>query len=195
MTTSSRVVVYVDGFNLYFGLRSKGWKRYYWLNIGDLGREILTSDEALATVKYFTARISEPPWRAKRQRTFLEANAVLDTCEMFFGRYQPDPFTCHACGIETVVYHEKATDVFLATELLADVTRDRLDTAVMVTADADYAPVIRHVREFYPTKRVVVYAPPGRSSKGAPSARSFLQAHYRRGCLRKAMLPEEIPRT
>jgi len=27
-----RVIAYVDGFNLYFGLKSKGWRRYYWLN-------------------------------------------------------------------------------------------------------------------------------------------------------------------
>jgi hypothetical protein len=28
-----RVIAYVDGFNLYFGLKSKGWQRYFWLNI------------------------------------------------------------------------------------------------------------------------------------------------------------------
>ena len=25
----SRVITYVDGFNLYFGLRDKGWRKYY----------------------------------------------------------------------------------------------------------------------------------------------------------------------
>ena len=28
-----RIIAYIDGFNLYFGLRAKGWKRYYWLNL------------------------------------------------------------------------------------------------------------------------------------------------------------------
>ena len=28
-----RVAVYVDGFNLYYGLKSKGWRRFYWLDI------------------------------------------------------------------------------------------------------------------------------------------------------------------
>ena len=28
-----RVSVYVDGFNLYYGLRSRGWRRYYWLDL------------------------------------------------------------------------------------------------------------------------------------------------------------------
>ena len=27
-----RVISYIDGFNLYFGLRSKGWRRFYWLS-------------------------------------------------------------------------------------------------------------------------------------------------------------------
>ena len=29
----SRVIVYIDGFNLYFALRSKGWRKYYWLDL------------------------------------------------------------------------------------------------------------------------------------------------------------------
>ena len=28
-----RVNAYIDGFNLYFGLKSKGWRRYYWLDL------------------------------------------------------------------------------------------------------------------------------------------------------------------
>ena len=28
-----RVAAYVDGFNLYYGLKSKGWRRFYWLDI------------------------------------------------------------------------------------------------------------------------------------------------------------------
>jgi hypothetical protein len=30
---SERVITYIDGFNFYFGLKSAGWKRYYWLNL------------------------------------------------------------------------------------------------------------------------------------------------------------------
>ena len=31
-----RVAAYVDGFNLYFGMRSRGMRRYYWLDPGML---------------------------------------------------------------------------------------------------------------------------------------------------------------
>ena len=37
---SERVIVYIDGFNLYFGLRSKGWKKYYWLNLKEFSRSL-----------------------------------------------------------------------------------------------------------------------------------------------------------
>ena len=53
----NRVIVYVDGFNLYFGLKAKGWKNFYWLNIQALARSILKPDQVLMTTKYFTSRV------------------------------------------------------------------------------------------------------------------------------------------
>ena len=33
METKQRVIVYIDGFNFYYGLRSdRRWKKYYWLD-------------------------------------------------------------------------------------------------------------------------------------------------------------------
>ena len=40
-----RVIAYVDGFNLYHGLRAKGWKRFYWLNLPALVRRLLKPDQ------------------------------------------------------------------------------------------------------------------------------------------------------
>jgi hypothetical protein len=51
-----RVIAYVDGFNLYFGLRAKGWKRFYWLNIQKVGQHLLRPEQTLAATKYFTAK-------------------------------------------------------------------------------------------------------------------------------------------
>jgi hypothetical protein len=41
-----RLTVYVDGFNLYYGLKSKGWKRYYWLNLQKLGENLRKPDNS-----------------------------------------------------------------------------------------------------------------------------------------------------
>ena len=42
-----RVAVYVDGFNLYYGLRSKGWRRYYWLDLHRLSEQSLRTGAAV----------------------------------------------------------------------------------------------------------------------------------------------------
>ena len=31
----NRVIAYIDGYNLYHGLREQGWKRFYWLIFKD----------------------------------------------------------------------------------------------------------------------------------------------------------------
>ena len=37
----SRVIVYIDGFNLYFALRSKDWRKYYWLDLARLAQTLI----------------------------------------------------------------------------------------------------------------------------------------------------------
>lgn len=53
-----RVIAYVDGFNLYYGLKEKGWKRYYWLDLKELVTNLLKPNQQLQFVKYFSARLS-----------------------------------------------------------------------------------------------------------------------------------------
>jgi hypothetical protein len=36
-----RVIAYIDGFNLYFGLTSQGWERFLWLDVQALSRNLL----------------------------------------------------------------------------------------------------------------------------------------------------------
>jgi hypothetical protein len=73
-----RVVVYVDGFNLYFGMKSKGWRKLYWLNLVALASALLKHDQQLHKVHYFTSRIRSTKNNLpdiQRQTTYLEALA------------------------------------------------------------------------------------------------------------------------
>lgn len=63
-----RVIVYVDGFNLYYGLKTQGWRRYYWLDVRLLAQNLLRSGQVLAMVRYFTARISPTSSTGKLKR-------------------------------------------------------------------------------------------------------------------------------
>lgn len=49
-------IVYIDGFNLYYAIRGKGYK---WLNVKALAELVLAKSRYNVTgVKYYTARVS-----------------------------------------------------------------------------------------------------------------------------------------
>lgn len=73
-----RVIAYIDGFNLYYGLRTARWKRFYWLNLQLLVRNILKADQELVFTKYFTSRVSYPADKERRQSAYLEAWETLN---------------------------------------------------------------------------------------------------------------------
>jgi hypothetical protein len=58
-TKVKRVLAYVDGFNLYFGLKEAGFRRFYWLDVIALARNLLKPDQHLIATHYFTARIRD----------------------------------------------------------------------------------------------------------------------------------------
>jgi len=160
----NRVITYIDGFNLYFGLREKGWHRFYWLNVQLLARNLLKFNQELVMTKYFTARIIGSPDKEKRQSTFIEALETVPNLEIIYGKYQLNPRECTHCGFKDQVPNEKMTDVNIAVEMLSDAVKDKFDTALLLSADSDLAPLIRAIKNTFTQKRVVVVFPPKRDS-------------------------------
>jgi len=159
-----RVIAYVDGFNLYFGLRSQGLRGALWLDIPSLMSRFLAPGQSLVATKYFTSHLSGPPDKARRQSVYLEALASRPGVELFFGQYQTEQIRCRACGERWPVNREKMTDVNIAVELMKDAMRDRLDIAFLVSADSDLAGPVAAFRELWPAKRILAIFPPGRGS-------------------------------
>jgi hypothetical protein len=192
--TPQRVIAYFDGFNLFFGLKSKGWKQFYWLDVQAVARALLRPHQLLASVKYFTSRVSSAhgdPAQARRQAIYLEALATLPATSLYFGHYLSKAVQCHACGAQWQKHDEKMTDVNIATELLVDAFQDRFDTALLVTADSDLAGPITRLRQLFPAKRVVVVFPPDRASKRLAQLASAT-LHLGRGVLAGAQLPDPV---
>src|SRR5260370_3329785 len=133
----TRVISYIDGFNLYFGLKERNWERYLWLSVQALAANLLKPDQQLAHTKYFTARISFPPDKVKRQTTYLEALQTLPDLSIFYGKYQLSAQTCRRCVHVSQDPNEKMTDVNIAVALMEDAFRDAFDTALLVSADSD----------------------------------------------------------
>jgi uncharacterized LabA/DUF88 family protein len=159
-----RVIVFIDGFNLYFGLKSKGWKRYYWLNLQQLAENLLKPDQILIRTKYFTSRVSLPPDKQKRQSIFIEALETLDNFYIYYGHYQDNSVECRRCGNIFSKPNEKMTDVNIATELLSDAFQNQFDSALLISADSDLAAPVTKVKELFPNKRIIVAFPPDRFS-------------------------------
>lgn len=191
MSAPERVVAYVDGFNLYFGLKAAGWQRYLWLNVPSLATHLLKPGQTLVATKYFTSHVSGPPDKQKRQATFLEALQTLKELKIFYGKFQMNPRTCRNCGFQDAVPNEKMTDVNIAVELLTDAFQNSFDTALLVSADSDLTAPVVAVRRLLPAKRIVVAFPPQRFSKDlAKVASAYLVIG--RGVLAASVFPPQV---
>ena len=191
-TTTQRVAVYIDGFNLYYGLRSKGWRRYYWLDLNLLVRKLLRPWQQLVVNRYFTSRVLPEPGdidKPKRQDAYLEALATLPNLTVQLGYFLPKQRICHGCGTIIRSYEEKMTDVNIAVSLLTDAHDDIFDTAIVISGDSDLSGPIDEVRRRYPRKRVIVAFPPDRVSQKLRSGPWFTIG---RDAFRDSQLPSQV---
>jgi uncharacterized LabA/DUF88 family protein len=203
MCEKRRLIAYVDGFSLYYGLRSKGWRRLYWLNIRELVRNLLPPDGQLVRVKYFTSSVSptrHDPDKHKRQETFLDALATLADFEIIYGRYELRRQACPRCGFLQICINchlpqekhtEKKTDVNIAVELLTDAVQGHFDTAMLISGDSDLTPAVERAKQLAPLVRIVVASPPDRVSRELCKAadRSFTIGESK---LRKSLFPDTV---
>ncbi|EXI65854.1 MAG: 6-hydroxy-3-succinoylpyridine 3-monooxygenase HspA [Candidatus Accumulibacter adjunctus] len=193
----TRVISYIDGFNLYFGLRSKGWRKYYWLDLVALSTSLLKPGQELQAVHYFTTRIRNNRHNSQdiqRQNMYLEALGMRPALSLHFGHYLEKPKQCRKCGATWMDFEEKMTDVNIAVQLLADAFDDRFDTALLVSADSVLTSPVRQVRNRFPLKRIVVAQPPGRhSSELTKAATGFVTVGEDK--LRQSQLPPLVARS
>jgi len=188
---NERIIAYIDGFNLYFGLKSAGWKKFYWLNLQTLVINLLKPHQDLVFTKYFTSRVSYPPEKERRQSTFIEALETLNDFRVFYGHYQANPQRCRECGKKVMVPNEKMTDVNIAVEMMSDAYQDLFDTALLVSADSDLTAAVLAIKNLFPSKRVIVAFPPQRHSAQLQRlAHGFLQIG--RANLAKSVFPDVI---
>lgn len=166
----ARVTFYFDGFNFYYGLKSKkaedaSWKAFYWLDFVKFCEEFLGEGQTLEKVKYFT---TAPHNRNKqaRQQALLTANKYLnsDRFQVIRGKYYDKTVHCQLCDEDFKVPEEKRTDVNISVHLVGDCALDLTDTVVLVSADSDLVPPIEFIKKNYPDKKVKLYFPPCRRS-------------------------------
>src|SRR5690349_642790 len=123
MSKASKTIVYVDGFNLYYGALKKS--NLKWLDLARLCSLILPSNE-IVKIKYFTALVSatsENPSAPVCQSTYLRALKTLPDVEIHYGHYltQQKPRRLSKfpdTSALVIIPEEKGSDVNLAAHLL-----------------------------------------------------------------------------
>lgn len=168
-----RVISYIDGFNLYQGLRQSGWKKYYWLDLEGLCQSLLKPGQELVATNYFTSRISSNGKNSsdlQRQNIYLDALQTKALITIHYGHFLQNTKTCFQCNAKWPDYEEKMTDVNIAIQLLSDAYENNFDSAIIISGDSDFTPVIKVVQRKFPFKKIIVVFPPNRHSKSLKNA-------------------------
>lgn len=146
------VVVYIDGFNLYYGLRDTGLDTSRWLDLVAMSENLIRPEQQLSLVRYFTARVSGQ--RGERQSVYLDALWARGNIEIEFG----------VMARRGSKWEEKQTDTNIVRRVIEDSIDNRFDIAIIISGDTDLVPAVHHIRERHPDKQAVVIFPPNRKS-------------------------------
>ena len=147
------VVVYVDGFNLYYGSLKR--TPYKWLDLSRLCTTMLPNDRVIA-IKYYTARISArpgDPGAPNDQQIYLRALRTIPNLSITYGHFLTHSVSMALTGVTPTKRvwvdktEEKGSDVNLASHLVRDAFRGAFQAAVLITNDSDLAEPVRIVRQ------------------------------------------------
>lgn len=155
----TRVRVYVDGFNLYYGaLKPKPALK--WLDLVALADRLSPGGDAVDHVRYFTARATAAPdpTTPGRQQLYLRALEMLPRLSIHYGQFRTHPKRMPIVGTAAPVKfanvlrtEEKGSDVNLATWLILDGMDGAFDEAIVISDDSDLAePIHEANRRFGP---------------------------------------------
>ena len=150
-----RTVVYVDGFNLYYGCLKDS--PYRWLDISALCSHLLRQDHDLVGFKYFTAKVQprpNNPQQAQRQQIYLRALDTIEDLSIHYGHFITRecyrrlvrPPKSGSPNRKVWITEEKGSDVNLASHMLIDGFRARYDVAVVISNDGDLKDPVHFVR-------------------------------------------------
>lgn len=182
----TRIIAYIDGFNLYHAIDGLKKPHLKWLDLWALSHSIARNGEVIEAVNYFSAYATWLPDAHMRQREYVKALEHRSvTC--ILGHFKSKARTCKQCAAKWLQHEEKETDVHIAARLVADAYEDRFDRALLITADSNLAPALNIIKAAFPKKELFVVAPPGRYNH----ARSLnIKLEITQGRLAKCLLPE-----
>ena len=188
-----RVIIYVDGFNFYFGLKNKKWRKYYWLDLVKFFSQFMRPHQELVEVNYFSAVPNNNKGKKDRQDLFFSANKMNPKFNLFLGKFMQKSVIHQTCGKPYITFEEKETDVNIATNMIRDVVLERCDLSILISADSDLIPPIDFIKEYKPIHKIITFFPPNRFSYDLQKkSNSFIKLDNHELKFKNAILDDEI---
>lgn len=189
---SNRAIFYVDGFNLYNGLRDDSGKKRLWLDLVALAKN-LRPKSTLVRVNYFTSPVAGAAESVRRQQTYQFAlkTKYPNLLRIIEGRHEPRDVECLSCLSTWQHYEEKETDVNIALSILRDAYDKAADDMFIISGDTDLLPAMRMAKAVNQNLFIAAAFPPARYSKAIQTAmpHSFTIGDAK---LRASQLPDEF---
>lgn len=193
-----KTIVYVDGFNLYYGALKD--TPYKWLNLQILC-QLLLPKHHIVKIKYYTAKVSarsHDPGQPVRQQTFFRALETIPNLEIVYGQFLQStikmplahPPATGSKFATVVKTEEKGSDVNIAAHMVHDGHLGLYDTAVIVSNDSDLVEPVKIVR-YELHKAVGMLNPHKRPSHSLKQYVTFMKP-IRQGVLRQSQFPTQL---
>jgi len=145
MESKDKVIIFIDGSNLYHILKNIRGKSKNKLTEFDFEGfcKILAKDRKLIRAYYYTAPLDkkkDEKTYSKQQRFFERLKKIPDF-ELVLCRMMKEKIN----GKE--IYTVKEDDICLAIDMLKLAHKNAYDTAILVSSDGDFVPAIKAVKE------------------------------------------------
>ena len=164
---SKRAALFVDGFNLYHSVNDLGENFLKWTNLWELGNIIIPSNsEELVEVHFCTAYYPGDHGKRVRHEKYNNALQLLGV-QVHMGHYIKEDKICPSCSHAWARHSEKQTDINVALSLFEGAQRDAYDHGYLLSADSDQLATVKWFNRTFPSKRITMVIPPGRTHSKA----------------------------
>jgi uncharacterized LabA/DUF88 family protein len=155
-----RAAVFVDGSNFYKNLENAGMRKGT-LDFGKFSQKLIL-DRVWVGTFYYTApvRREDDPEGATTQQRFFSHLRKTKGVNLKLGVLEERSEECAKCKTKSRFMLQKGVDVLIAVDMIAKAMEDKYDDAYLVSADADFVPLVEYVR-FTLKKKVFCVSPRG----------------------------------
>lgn len=209
-----KTIIYIDGYNLYYGLLRKS--PFKWLDLFKLFQaHVLNPSTEVLEVRYYTApvlaKMSDDPESAQRQRTYLQALRKMPPKKVtiiegkmiastpYLRLVDPIPTAPEHSVVKVYTLTEKHTDVNLAADLITGAWTAAYEQAVICTNDTDIKGALAAVRQHHPAIQLGLVAPVPANEHRKIAAELIQYTNWAKKLsevhLANAQLPTRIPGT